>query len=156
MSAPDPRSLLGVLVELERVRAAVLTQLERAVPALSPEPDGDPRLYSVHELLVGARRAVLGNPAAARDVFQVLAAEGRRYATTGDGADLRDRLATSEQVAHLRRIWETISLNVLDGPASPSGVPDAWADLLADAVTGHGLDALDDAVLARLRLDGMT
>jgi hypothetical protein len=52
-------------------------------------------------------------------------------------------------VDHLRRIWETVSLNALDGPA-PGGIPDAWAELLAEAVTGDGLDA----VLARLRPEG--
>jgi hypothetical protein len=44
-----------------------------------------------------------------------------------------------------------LSLNVLDGPAGPNAAPDAWADLLADAVIGHGLD---DSVLARLRPEG--
>ena len=44
-----------------------------------------------------------------------------------------------------------MSLNVLDGPAPPSGVPDAWAELLADAIIGRGLD---DAILARLRPEG--
>jgi len=54
-------------------------------------------------------------------------------------------------VENLRRIWETVSLNVLDGPAVPNAAPDAWADLLADAVIGHGLD---DSILARLRPEG--
>jgi hypothetical protein len=44
-----------------------------------------------------------------------------------------------------------VSLNVLGGPAAPNGAPDAWADLLADAVIGHGLD---DSILDRLRPEG--
>ena len=92
-----------------------------------------------YDLLVGARRAVLGNPAAARGLYDLLVGEGRRYAATAGGRALRDALAGSAAVDHLRRIWETVSLNVLDGPA-PSGVPDAWAELLAEAVTGDGLD----------------
>lgn len=54
---------------------------------------------------------------------------------------------------NLRRVWEMVSLNVLGGPpASPSGTPpDAWADLLVDALVGHGLD---DSTLARLRPEG--
>ena len=94
---------------------------------------------------------MIGNPAAARGLHDLLVAEGRRYAETAAGAQLRDALVRSEAVDHLRRIWETVSLNVLDGPAPPSGVPDAWAELLADAITGRGLD---DAVLARLRPEG--
>jgi hypothetical protein len=44
-----------------------------------------------------------------------------------------------------------VSLNVLDGPAAPNAAPDAWADLLADAVIGH---SHDDSILARLRPEG--
>jgi hypothetical protein len=105
----------------------------------------------VFELLLGARRAVLGNPAAARGVHDLLVTEGRRYAATAAGAELRNGLITSEAVENLRRVWETVSLNVLDGPAAPNTTPDAWADLLADAVIGHGLD---DSILARLRPEG--
>ena len=64
---------------------------------------------------------------------------------------LRDALISSEAVENLRRVWETVSLNVLDGPAAPNTAPTAWADLLADAVIGHGLD---DSILARLRPRG--
>jgi hypothetical protein len=105
----------------------------------------------VFELLLGARRAVLGNPAAARGVHDLLVAEGRRYADTPAGAELRDALAASNAVENLRRVWETLSLNVLDGPASSSAAPDAWAELLADTIIGHGLD---DSVLAHFRPEG--
>ncbi|MGH3870798.1 MAG: hypothetical protein ACRDSR_04660 [Pseudonocardiaceae bacterium] len=153
MSAPTPEALLGVLAELDRIRALTVELVERSVPQLLPVPPegtagGERAMY---ELLVSARRAVLGNPAAARGLHDLLVAEGRRYAETAAGAQLRDALVASEAVDHLRRIWETVSLNVLDGPAPPSAVPDAWAELLADAITGHGLD---DAVLARLRPEG--
>jgi hypothetical protein len=103
------------------------------------------------DLLIGARRAVLGNPAGARHLHDMLVAEGRRYADTPEGAELRDALINSEAVENLRRVWETISLNVLDGPAAPNTAPTAWADLVADAVIGHGLD---DSILGRLRPEG--
>ena len=67
------------------------------------------------------------------------------------GRDCATRLVASEAVENLRRVWEMVSLNVLDGPAAPNAVPDAWADLLADAVIGEGLD---DSILARLRPEG--
>ncbi len=67
------------------------------------------------------------------------------------GRALRDALVASEAVENLRRVWETVSLNVLDGPAASNAAPDAWAELLADAVIGHGLD---DSMLARLRPEG--
>jgi hypothetical protein len=153
MSTPTPETLLAVLTELDRIRALAVELLERSLPALLPAPPGgahgDER--GVHELLVGVRRAVLGNPAAARAVYDLLVAAGRRYAETTAGAVLRDALVASESVDHLRRVWETVSLNVLDGPTPPSTVPDAWAELLADVITGS---TIDDAVLARLRPEG--
>jgi hypothetical protein len=153
MSTPAPEGLLGVLAELDRIRALTIELVERSAPQLVPVPPegtvgGERAMY---ELLVSARRAVLGNPAAARGLHDLLVAEGRRYAETTAGAELRDALVASEAVDHLRRIWETVSLNVLDGPAPPSAVPDAWVELLADAITGRGLD---DAVLAHLRPEG--
>ena len=72
------------------------------------------------------------------ELHDLLVAEGRRYAQTPRGARLRDALVASEAVENLRRVWETVSLNVLDGPAAPNAVPDAWAELLADAVIGRG------------------
>lgn len=148
----NPEVLVGMLAELERIRELTLDLIERETPRLLPVPpdDSGPE-RTVFDLLLGARRAVLGNPAAARGLHDLLVAEGRRYADTPKGARLRDGLVASEAVENLRRVWETVSLNVLDGPAEPSAAPDAWADLLADAVIGHGLD---DSVLARLRPEG--
>lgn len=148
-----PEVLVNMLAELERIRELTLDLVEQQAPELLPTPpnDAEGTERTVFELLLGARRAVLGNPAAARGVHDLLVAEGRRYATTAAGAQLRDGLINSEAVENLRRIWETVSLNVLDGPAAPNSTPEAWADLLADAVIGHGLD---DSILARLRPEG--
>ena len=148
-----PEVLMGMLAELERIRELTLDLIERDAPRLLPPPPDESAgpERSVFDLLIGARRAVLGNPAAARGLHDVLVAEGRRYADTPTGAELRDGLITSEAVENLRRVWETVSLNVLDGPAAPNAAPSAWAELLADAVIGHGLD---DSVLARLRPEG--
>jgi hypothetical protein len=148
-----PEVLVAMLAELERIRELTLDLVERAAPRLIPAPpdDASGAERSMFDLLVGARRAVLGNPAAARALHDILVAEGRRYAETPAGAQLRDALITSEAVENLRRVWETVSLNVLDGPAAPGCAPTAWAELLADAVVGHGLD---DSVLSRLRPEG--
>lgn len=149
-----PETLVGMLAELERIRMLTLDLVERSAPQLLPEPPeeaaGTER--SVFELLLGARRAVLGNPAAARGVHDLLVAEGRRYARTPEGARLRDALTASETVESLRRVWETVSLNVLDGPAPPAAAPTAWVELLADAIIGAA--RTDDPVLARLRPEG--
>ncbi len=148
-----PEVLVGMLAELERIRGLTLDLVERTAPGLLPAPPAEPAgaERTVFELLLGARRAVLGNPVAARGLHDVLVAEGRRYADTPAGTQLRDALIASDAVENLRRVWETLSLNVLDGPASPNAAPDAWAELLADAIIGHGLD---DSVLARFRPEG--
>ncbi|WP_431232675.1 hypothetical protein ACQ856_25230 [Mycolicibacterium psychrotolerans] len=150
-----PEEMAGVLAELERVRELTLDLIERETPHLHPPPpdEADGPQRAVFDLLIGARRAVLGNPAAARRLHDLLVAEGRRYADTPRGARLRDGLAASESVENLRRVWEMVSLNALGGPAAPSGTPDAWADLLVDALVGQGLD---DTTLARLRPEGFT
>jgi hypothetical protein len=149
----SPEMLVGMLAELERIRELTLDLIERGSPRLLPAPPDESAgtERTVFELLLGARRAVLGNPAAARGLHDLLVAEGRRYADTPAGAQLRDGLVASEAVENLRRVWETVSLNVLDGPATPNAAPDAWAELLADAIVGRGLD---DSILARLRPEG--
>jgi|GEM_PF-2309550 hypothetical protein len=150
MNAED---MIGMLAELERIRELTLDLIEQQTPQLRPVPPDEScgTERTVFELLLGARRAVLGNPAAARRVHDVLVAEGRRFATTPDGAQLRDALMASEAVDNLRRVWEALSLSVLDGPAAPNAAPNAWADLLADIAMGHGLD---DSILASMRPEG--
>lgn len=147
-----PEELVAMLAELERIREATLDLVERQSPQLVPEPPEDAGTErTMYELLIGLRRAVLGNPAAARGLHDLLVAQGHRYAETPDGAQLRDALASSGAVENLRLVWETVSLNVLDGPAATGCAPDAWAALLADTVVAHGLD---DAILSRLRPEG--
>ncbi|MHA3023482.1 hypothetical protein ACXPWS_24845 [Mycobacterium sp. BMJ-28] len=149
----NPELLIGMLAELERIREATLDLVERSAPQLLPAPPDDSAgaERAAFELLLAARRAVLGNPVAARNLHNLLVAEGARYAQTPAGAQLRDALTSSAAVENLRRVWETLSLNVLDGPAQTNSAPNAWSELLADAIVGNGLD---DSLLARLRPEG--
>lgn len=152
-SAPPPEMLIAALVELDRVRASLVDLLEQRLPAPQPVPDPESPAgaRSMYELLLAARRAVLANPGAARACQDLLVRQGQRYAATAPGAALCDRLVGSEAVDHLRRIWETVSFNALDGPVAASGVPDAWVELIADVIAGR---ELDNAVLATLRPEG--
>lgn len=148
-----PEVLVGMLAELEKIRSLTIELVERHAPRLVPaiDPAATDAEHTTHDLLIGARRAILGSPAAARHVHDLLVAEGHRYAATPEGCALRDGLVASETVENLRRVWETLSLNVLDGPAAPT--PAGWAELLSDAIVGNGLD---DAILARLRPEGFS
>jgi hypothetical protein len=120
-----PEVLVRMLAELERIRELALDLVERTAPRLLPAPPDDAAgaERTMFELLLGARRAVLGNPAAARSLHDLLVAEGRRYAETHEGAQLRDALIASEAVENLRRIWETVSLNVLTARRHPMRLP---------------------------------
>lgn len=150
-----PETLIAMLAELERIRELTLDLIEQQAPDLQPTPPDDTEgsERAVFGLLLGVRRAVLGNPAAARALHDLLVSEGRRYAATPRGSKLRDGLVASESVENLRRIWESVSLNVLDGPAKPKSAPDAWAELLADAVVGHGLN---HTMLARFQPEALS
>ncbi len=147
-----PEELVAALAELEGVRESILDLVEQQAPGLHPEPAAESGAdRTAYELLLGLRRAVLGSPGAARHIHDVLVTQGRRYAETPEGAQLRDALASSDAVENLRMVWETVSLNVLDGPARPGCPPDAWATLFADTVVAGGLD---DAILSRFRPEG--
>ena len=94
----------------------------RLLPSPPDEAAGAER--SVFDLLLSARRAVLGSPAAARGLHDLLVARGpplRRHSSRSTSSAMRS--IGSEAVENLRRVWETVSLNVLDGPAAPNATP---------------------------------
>src|SRR5208282_437651 len=78
--AMNPEVLIGMLAELERIRELTLDLIERETPRLLPTPPDEAcgQERTVFDLLLGVRRAVLGNPAAARGLHDLLVAEGRR------------------------------------------------------------------------------
>ncbi len=78
----NPEDMIGMLAELERIRELTLDLVEQQTPQLRPAPSEESggAERTAFDLLLGARRAVLGNPAAARGLHDLLVAEGRRYA----------------------------------------------------------------------------
>lgn len=65
------------------------------------EPRPDP--------LAALRRALLRHPVAAQALFAALVAEGRAFAVTPEGADLRRRLERSDLVLRSRAVWEVVT-----------------------------------------------
>jgi hypothetical protein len=61
--------------------------------------------------LTGLQRAIFKYPLATQAAFAALVAEGRRYATTPEGAELKRRLEYSEAAGRARMLWEVLSLN---------------------------------------------
>ena len=117
----------------------------------APPNDADSAERTVFELLsaFAARCSATRRPHGACTTCLSLRAAGTRRRPPEPNYD--DALVASSAVENLRRIWETLSLNVLDGPASSTAAPDAWAELLADAIIGNGLD---DSVLGHFRPEG--
>ena len=149
--APDPR-LLGVLVaELEQLRNAALRAVGQSpigdVPPLPDDLSDDER--QLIEVLQGARRAVIEQPALAHAITSFLVGEGRRYAETAEGRRWLDALRDAPEVERLRRIWEATTLNVLDDGHDGNGVPQAWVDLLADLTATGSVDGIVRALRPR-------
>jgi hypothetical protein len=136
-----------MLAELERIRELTLDLIERETPRLLPAPPVRPRDGADGVRLLLALRGS-GNPAAA-GAARPAGAEGAATQTPRGGRGCATRWSPPKQWNLPTRLGDS-ELNVLRRPA-PNAGPDAWADLLADAVIGHGLD---DSILAYLRPEG--
>lgn len=86
----------------------------------------------VTALLRHVQDAILAHPVAAQAAFAALAAEGRAFAQTEEGAAWARRLTGSRLVEKARAIWEVTSLNVLEDDETtvvPSRIVDAFVKL---------------------------
>jgi hypothetical protein len=145
----DPR-LLGLLVaELERLREAAMRAAGPAliVDAQAQLPDdlSDDERRLV-EILRRVRRAVIDQPALAHALTSFLVGEGWRYAETEEGQRWLDALRDAPEVERLRRIWEAMTLNLLDDQHDQGDVPTAWVDLLADLTATGRVDRVVNAL----------
>ncbi len=79
-------------------------------------------------VLAALRWSVLKHPIAARAAYRALVAEGRRFATTEDGARWRRRLRGSELIRRGQAVWETGTMNLLEdeGTMLPTQLIDAF------------------------------
>ena len=98
----NPEVLIGMLAELERIRELTLDLVEQRPRGCfrAPPDEAAGAERTVFDLLLGARRAVLGNPAAARGLHDLLVAEGRALCgdTRGRAAARRaDRLRSGRE-----------------------------------------------------------
>jgi hypothetical protein len=91
------------------------------------EPDDE-----LGRFLQAMRMVLLKHPVAAQAAFRALSAEGRRYATTPEGAAWKDRLAGSELMQRGRSVWELATLNMLDEGGS-NMLPTQYVDALCYA-----------------------
>lgn len=109
-------------------------------------PDDDAR--DVEAVLYRLQDALLRHPMVTQTVFSWLVREGRRFATTPEGAELRDRLIASSSAARARMIWEVLSLNAFVEHAE-SSLPSVFLERVVKALTIDGLEPLLSRVFER-------
>ncbi len=78
---------------------------------MSTERDGN---EDILKLLRAGQMLLVKYPVAARAVVRAFVAEGRRYAETADGRELKESLAGSALLRRGRLVWEGTSLNLLE------------------------------------------
>ena len=112
--------------------------MTKSVPHVRFEAEVDEELGRALE---GVRNALLRHPIAAQAAFFALAAEGRRFAQTEEGAQVRERLAHSELFARLRIVWESLSMTAFD-ERTEAALPSFFLDGVVRAAADAGLESL--------------
>ncbi|RKG77983.1 hypothetical protein D7W79_14075 [Corallococcus exercitus] len=128
--------------EAHRIRELLFAQLlASAAPGVSESfPAG-----SQEEMLLGLLRRLqvlmLKHPIVVQAAFSALIAEGRRFATTPEGAAWKSALASSPLLQQGRRLWDTLSLNIPEeDPATV--LPSAYIEALFQAMGSARLEEL--------------
>jgi hypothetical protein len=101
----------------------------------------DPKGREIVDLLRRAQVLLLRYPIAAQAAFAALIAEGRRFATTPEGAAWKAALASSDLVRHGRRVWDAVSFNMLEDDPS-TVIPSAYLEALLRAARAADIDGL--------------
>src|ERR1700759_2472443 len=121
----------------------VLAGAHRAPSAGGPSPGGPPSAQDdqLAPLLRGVQLLLLKHPVAAQAAFAALIAEGRRFAATPEGAEWSAALAGSDPGHRGRRVWDAVSLNMLeDDPATI--IPSTYLEALLRAARSADLEGL--------------
>jgi len=139
----------GVLRLYRAVAQAVADQLvvdARDDAAVAADPS-DPLIDFVRR----AHRILLEHPVAAKAAYAALAAQGRSFAATRDGGELRARLVASRRLRRASLLWRSLTMGMLDDQ-DPGELPATYLDNLLRAVDRADLEQL----LGRLQLREVT
>lgn len=121
---------LSVLLQVFTLRGRDVAR--RDAEAVRAQMPGSPEDEALRDLLLGLHRMMLEHPIATRSLHASLAAEGRRFAGTEEGAAMRDALRGSRVVRRGALLWATITSGLLDD-REPSALPSAYFDALVEA-----------------------
>lgn len=140
-TAPSPFEVLRLQAmlyeESKRAHDLLFRSLTGARPSVAPEGDEG----ELTDLLRRLQLALLEHPVAAQAAFAALMAEGRRFAETPEGAAWKAALEGSELVRNGRRLWDAVSMSMLEeDPATV--VPSAYLEALLRAAASADLEAL--------------
>jgi hypothetical protein len=114
------------------------------VPVLTFE-----RTDRLQAALEAVSAGVARHPAACQAAFAALAAEGRRFAATPEGAELRARLGQSELIARARLLWDGLFARQLEPRESQTRLPGELLEELLGALGQPGLEGLISRVHER-------
>jgi hypothetical protein len=99
----------------------------------------------LREVLRRIHGMMLEHPVAGRAIFEALCAEGRAFARSHEGRELRVQLASSRALRRAGLVWRTVTSGLLE--AAPSDDP---GRLLPSAYLDNLLKALDRPDLERV------
>jgi len=117
--------------------------LPALIALLSSEPEDE-----LARIIWRAQVVLLKHPVAARAAFRVVAAEGRRFAETEEGAQWKERLAGSDLIRRGRSVWEVATLGMVD--ETTRVLPMQFVDMLCYAA---GLADLEPALARAVEPD---
>jgi hypothetical protein len=93
------------------------------------------------DVLLEGLHILLKYPLAARALIQAFIEEGKTYAETPEGKEMKGKLAESELVSRGRFIWDAYGLDALTAEDFKI-LPSAWLDIFLAAVSHPDLETI--------------
>jgi hypothetical protein len=102
-------------------------------------PDGE--LDRLIDVVRRAHRILLEHPVAAKAAYAALAEQGRAFAATCEGAELRARLVRSRRLRRASLVWRSLTMGMLDDQ-DPGELPATYLDNLLRVIDRADLEQL--------------
>jgi hypothetical protein len=103
------------------------------------DPPGEPD--KLIDIVRRAHRILLEHPIAAKAAYGALAEQGRAFAATPEGVELRARLARSRRLRRASLMWRSLTMGMLDDQ-DPGELPATYLDNLLRVVDRADLEQL--------------
>jgi hypothetical protein len=100
----------------------------------------DPLEPELKAVLAQLQRAIVKHPFASQAVFSALVSEGRAYAQTPEGAELRKSIGRSELLLRIRSAWDIVTFGVLSDERAGT-LPSVVIEALARAAAQQCFEA---------------